>query len=282
MSAARHGEATLLAKEAARGRLCPSAPARLTLASSLGPGSEGRATEARITPAVRHTCAMQVHVVADATDRDGGYVTERLAELGATFVELDRDQLPAFAEIERPDLVLLLGSGRAAHDRAQRDVVESESVFVRVALALGVPVMGICYGAQLMARALGGTSWEADEPELGWQRIDTTDHDLCPEGPWSQMHSDVFAPGPTSTVIGTTWQGPQAFIDDAFGARAIAWQFHPEVTPQTFERWVHEGYYGNVNVNESALIEQARRHAPASRNLAHTLVDSALDYLGVE
>ena len=141
--------------------------------------------------------------------------------------------------------------------------------------------MGICYGAQLMARAFGGTSYRADEPELGWQRVDTIEHRLCPEGPWAQMHSDVFSPGPTSKVLGTSWRGPQCFIDDTFGARAIAWQFHPEVTAPTFERWVREAYYGDTEVDAKDLIQQARDNAASSRNRAHDLVDSALDYLGV-
>lgn len=224
---------------------------------------------------------MQVHVIADVDDPEGGYFTERLVALGASFVDHDRDNLPVFADVERPDVILLLGSNRAAHDREHRDVVKAESAFVRAALAQGVPVMGICYGAQLMARAFGGTSYRADEPELGWQRVDTTEHRLCPEGPWAQMHSDVFSPGPTSRVLGTSWRGPQCFVDDTFGARAIAWQFHPEVTAPTYERWVHEAYYGDTEVDAKDLVQQARDNAASSRNRAHDLVDAALDYLGV-
>lgn len=224
---------------------------------------------------------MRIHVVADDTDRDGGYVTERLRTLGGMLVDLDRDDLPAFSSIERPDLVLLLGSERSAHDPQQAAAVEAESTFVRVALALEVPVMGICYGAQLMARAFGGTSWRADAPELGWQRVDTIDPVLCPEGPWGQMHSDVFAPGPTSRVLGTSWRGPQCFIDDAFGARSIAWQFHPEVTRETYTRWVRAGYHGDTNVGDDELLEQARVNEAASRNRAFDLVDAAVRYLGV-
>lgn len=224
---------------------------------------------------------MRVHVVADEADRDGGYVAERLTGLGAELIELDRDHLTAFSEIERPDLVLLLGSKRSAHDPQEAKVVDAESTFVRVALAVGVPVMGICYGAQVMARAFGGTSWRADQPEIGWQRIDTIDPVLCPEGPWGQMHSDVFAPGPTSKVIGTSWRGPQCFIEDTYGARAIAWQFHPEVTPQTYARWLHEGYHGDSGIDDKELLEQARVNAAGSRNRAHDLVDAALHHVGV-
>ncbi|WP_188110609.1 type 1 glutamine amidotransferase [Aeromicrobium ginsengisoli] len=224
---------------------------------------------------------MRIHVVADEADKDGGHFHERLLQLGGELVELDRDDLPAYASIGDTDLIFLLGSDKGAHEPKWKDVVEAESRFVRGALRAGTPVMGICYGAQLMARALGGTSWRADQPELGWQRVDTIDPILCPEGPWAQMHSDVFAPGPTSNVIGTSWRGPQCFIDEAHGARAIAWQFHPEVTAETYERWVHEGYYGAVGIDTKDLIRQAHAHAAATRNLAHTLVDSALTYLRV-
>ena len=224
---------------------------------------------------------MRVHVVADVVDSDGGYVTERLTDLGAVLEPVDRDHLPTFTDLERPDLVLLLGSERSAHDPEHAAVVEAESTYVRVALALGIPVMGICYGAQLMARAFGGTSWRADQPEIGWQRVDTIDPVLCPEGPWGQMHNDVFAPGPTSRVLGTSWRGPQCFIDDAFGARSIAWQFHPEVTRETYARWVDSGYHGDSGISDSELLEQARVQEPGARNRAHALVDAALHHLGV-
>lgn len=224
---------------------------------------------------------MQTHVVADEADKDGGFFAERLLQHGAELVELDRDGLPAYDSLGDSDLILLLGSDRAAHEPKWKDVVEQESAFVRAALRDGTPVMGICYGAQLMARALGGTSWRADMPELGWVRVDTVDPVLCPEGPWGQLHSDVFAPPPTSRVLGSSWRGPQCFIDEEHGARAIAWQFHPEVTAPTYERWVHDGYYGDTDADVDSLIRQAYAHQSSTRNRAHDLVDAALDYLQV-
>jgi GMP synthase-like glutamine amidotransferase len=224
---------------------------------------------------------MQIHVIADAADKDGGYVVERLVQRGGEIVELDRDDLPVFETTGDSALVLLLGSDKAAHEEKWTESVTAEIRFVRASLAAGTPVMGICYGTQILARALGGTSWRADQPELGWARVDTIDPVLCPKGPWGQMHSDVFAPGPTTKVLGTSWRGPQCIIDDSFGARAIGWQFHPEVTPTTYERWVRDGYYGDTGVDPKDLIRQAHAHAPAARNLAHTLTDSALTYLGV-
>jgi GMP synthase-like glutamine amidotransferase len=225
---------------------------------------------------------MRIHVIADVVDADGGHVVERLEQLGGEIVPLDRDALPAYGSIGDSDLILLLGSDRSAHEPKWKDVVDAESVFVRASLRDGTPVMGICYGSQLMARALGGTSWRADVAELGWQRIDTVDPVLCPEGPWAQLHSDVFAPPPTARVLGTSWRGTQCFIDDSHGARAIAWQFHPEVTATTYERWVNEGYYGDGGVDEKDLINQAQENEARSRIAAHELTDAALAYLGVD
>jgi GMP synthase-like glutamine amidotransferase len=82
-------------------------------------------------------------------------------------------------------------------------------------------------------------------------------------------------------VLGTSWRGPQCIVDDAWGARVIGWQFHPEVTPATYERWVAEGYYGDTGDDPKELVRQAHANAARTRNLAHALTDSALRYLGV-
>ncbi len=227
---------------------------------------------------------MRTYVVADEADRDGGYVVDRLVHRGAEIVELDRAELPAFVDLEQPSLLLLLGSARAAHESKNAGVVAAESALVRASLRAGVPVMAICYGAQLLARALGGTSYEADDPELGWLRVDTVDHVLCPEGPWAQLHTDVFTPPPNAQVLGHSWYGPQCFVDDSLGARAIAWQFHPEVTTETYHRWIDddEVMIRAAGSDPDELRREAVANASRARNAAHQLTDAALAYLGVE
>lgn len=225
----------------------------------------------------------QIHVVADDTDRSGGYVLERLVELGGEPTWIDRDAIPGEWSADGVDLVLLLGSERAAHDPRWSVPVELESRLVRTALGAGTPVMGICFGAQLAARALGGTSYSGDGAEVGWRRVDTLDPVLCPEGPWAQFHQDVFAPPVTARVLGSSWYGPQCFVDESRGARLIAWQFHPEVTPETFMRWVDEsGDLVRVSGGDPAeLKRQALARAARSRLAAHALVDAAVAHLGV-
>ena len=231
---------------------------------------------------------MRVVVIADETDREGGYVTERLRQLGASVEFVDRGALPDRAELaakgDRVDLLLLLGSHRSAHDPRHVHDVMAESDWVRDSLAAGTPVMGICFGAQLMARALGGHSYRMAEPEVGWVRVDSVDHVLCPVGPWGQFHHDTFVPPQNAEVLGSSWFGPQCFIEETHGAKAIAWQFHPEVVPEVYAQWVDEAKttVRAAEADADELVREARRLAPQARTRAFALVDAALDYLDVE
>lgn len=226
---------------------------------------------------------MRIHVVADDTDRDGGHVVARLTRLGYRPDWLDRDELPAFADLAESALVLLLGSERGAHEPRWQAPVEAEESLVRAALRAGTPVMGICFGAQILARALGGTSYRGDDPEVGFKRVDTVDPVLCPEGPWAQFHRDVLVPPPEARVLGHNWFGPQCFTDESLGTPAIAWQFHPEVTPQTYARWVDEDAdtVRLSGADPSLLRRQALLSAGRAEASAHQLVDAALAYLQV-
>lgn len=230
---------------------------------------------------------MRTLVVSDDTDRHGGYVVERLRQLGARVTDLDRDAIDPVvvtgAVQGGVDLVVLLGSHRSAHDPAQAAVVAAESTLLLGLLDAGVAAIGICYGAQLAARALGGHSYRADEPEVGWRRVDTDDPELCPEGPWAQFHRDVFVVPPSATALGSTWAGPQAFIDDSRGGRVVAWQFHPEALPETVTRWAEESAHvvREAGLTRDELARQTRQWGPSARLRAFSLVDSAVDYLGL-
>lgn len=95
------------------------------------------------------------------------------------------------------------------------------------------------------------------------------------------MHHDVIIPAKTSTVIGWSPAGPQAFTDDSAGAQAIGWQFHPEMTLPTFERWARWHYSGSERADMAATLGAARRHAPESVPRAAELFAAAFDFLQV-
>src|SRR3954454_357912 len=68
--------------------------------------------------------------------------------------------------------------------------VGPELAMLRGAVAAGVPVLGICFGGQALAAALGGAVERAPATELGWVEIATQDAELVPPGPWFQWHQD--------------------------------------------------------------------------------------------
>lgn len=222
---------------------------------------------------------MHAVLVADTVDRDPGLLGDFLHAADTTMQYLDRSYIRSAAV--DASVLILLGSNRSAHDPQQADVVASEVELIRDTLGQGVPVLGICYGAQVLARALGGSSDRGPTPECGWTAV-TSRHDaLCPPGRWGQMHHDIIFPARTSTVIGWSPAGPQAFIDDSAGAKAIGWQFHPELTLPTFERWLRWHYSGSERTDTEEALSTAKLHAADSARRAPALFTAAFEYLNV-
>ncbi len=124
--------------------------------------------------------------------------------------------------------------------------------------ALGVPVLGICYGLQTMAHQLGGTVAPADHREYGYAQVRARGHSrllreiedhTSPEGyglldVWMSHGDRVETPPPGFSVIAQTPNAPLAGIaDEARGFYGL--QFHPEVThtrqgSRILDRFVHE------------------------------------------
>ena len=125
------------------------------------------------------------------------------------------------------------------HDRAIRD----ELRFVGTALAAGLPLLGICLGAQLMARALGGRV--APRPdglwEIGYRTLEPTPQGAALFGAarvFPHWHGEGFSLPEGATRLASGAGFPeQAF---AFGPRALAVQFHPELGRARLRRWLRE------------------------------------------
>lgn len=228
---------------------------------------------------------MQVLVVGDPDDNDPGHVGAALIDSGARLHPLDRDDLPGWADAPGADLLLLLGSGRSVADPAQFRRVEAEVALVQAALSDAVPVLGICYGSQLLAYALGGTVTAAAHVELGWMSHDSLDPALCPPGPWLQFHGDTFTVPAGARLLGSSsagpqglaWEGPAA---DGQPVRALGWQFHPEVTPAVLDSWLRiDSAYVQRHGDREVLLADTRRLADEAGEAARELTGVALGWL---
>src|ERR1700691_2912217 len=147
------------------------------------------------------------------------------------------------------DAIVAFGAGWAVYDEAAVGTwIHDEIAFTRQAVAAGVPVLGICFGGQMLAAALGGSVARAPSPEIGWYSIDSSDPGLIDPGPWFQWHSDRFTVPAGARTLARTGLADQAFLS----GRALGLQFHPELTSSVLTTWI----YGDGDGGAAELIAQ--------------------------
>lgn len=223
-------------------------------------------------------------VIAHEPDGPGSQVTVRLEQRGfAVHNHVVTDEMdvpnvanpfPDFAEF---DLVVLMGSVRSLTRKNEIDSwIHDELDRIRKQHAADKPMLGICFGGQLLADALGGNVEEAPVTELGWYEIDVDD--MCPiqAGPWMQWHHDRFESPPGSTVLARTSAAEQMFrIGTTVGT-----QFHPEVDVPHIEGWltnVDAEYLGTYDQTAEAVLDATKENEAHNIIQCHEFVDWFLD-----
>jgi GMP synthase-like glutamine amidotransferase len=182
----------------------------------------------------------------------------------------DDGPLPA---LDGVDHVVVLGAESSVND--PHPWIGEELGWLRTADAAGVPVLGICFGAQAICAAFGGQVETMARQEIGWTLVDSVDHELVPVGPWLEFHGDRCLPPGAATVLARNDIGVQAF---RLG-RHLAVQFHPEVDGPQLKRWLDAG--GDRDAEQLGLdpgqfLADTIREEPAARARADRLVAAAL------
>ena len=159
--------------------------------------------------------------------------------------------------------VVALGSDRSVH--ASKDPwIADQVAFLRATHDAGVPVVGICFGGQALAAALGATVSRAPETEIGW--VDVQGDDGF-GGRWFTWHEDVFDLPPGATALARASSGLQAFA----AGPSVGLQFHPEVTPAIVDDWL-DGAPGAV-ADPGPLRAETAETVAATRERAFALMD---------
>lgn len=151
-----------------------------------------------------------------------------------------------------------------------------EIAWIRRADELSVPVFGICFGGQLLARAHGGTVSRAPNPEIGWTAIWSQEPELVSPGPWFEFHYDRWEVPPGAREVARNSRASQAFVL----RRNLAVQFHPELTAATLHGWLElDGRELVVadGQDPDVLYQHALAEGGAAASRAHDLVDAFLD-----
>src|SRR6266581_4789433 len=202
-----------------------------------------------------------------------GFIGDAFEARGATLdVHLfpDHGPLPAFDGV---DHVVVLGAVSSVND--PDPWIAAELAWLRTADQAGVPVLGICFGAQALCAALGGRVEAMDRKEIGWTLVDSLDHDVIPVGPWLEFHGDRCLLPATATVLARNDAGIQAFRI----GRHLAFQFHPEVDGPQLKRWLDAGGDKDaerLGLDPGQFLADTIREEPAARARADRLVAAAL------
>lgn len=142
------------------------------------------------------------------------------------------------------DLLLVMGGPMGVYEADTHPFLHREIAALETRLAKGVPTLGICLGAQLMAKALGANVFKGRQGfEIGWSVLNIlpaakqhpVKHFSAAKTSMFHWHGDTFDLPPKAELLASTAQyANQAF---SFGKNALALQCHPEVTAESLEPW---------------------------------------------
>ena len=203
----------------------------------------------------------------------------RLDRVDVTIEALDRLDPGA------SQLLVVLGGPIGAFDEARYPFLVDELALIRARLAAGKPTLGICLGAQLMARALGARVAPTGGKEIGFAPLT-----LTAAGRQSALaalegvavlhwHGDQFdIPAGAARLAGTGFTPNQAF---ALGRHALGLQFHPEIDVARLEQWLvgHAGELAEAGIDPCCLRAQAREVGPRLAAAAREMLLRWLDSL---
>jgi len=177
---------------------------------------------------------MRVIVVQHHAIDDAGFIADAFRARGA---ELTVHQFPGggpLPPLAGVDHIVVLGAVWSVYDQRNGSWIGEELDWLRAADAAGIPVLGICFGAQALSAALGGQVEWAGRSEVGWMTVETLDPALIEAGPWLEFHHDRCLPPPRARLLARNELCVQAF---SIGPH-LAVQFHPEVDGAQVARWL--------------------------------------------
>jgi len=165
------------------------------------------------------------------------------------------------------DLLVVLGGPIGVYDEADFPFLGPEIELVRRRLDADRPTLGLCLGAQIMARALGAKVYpNPNGKEIGWSSLSLTDEaaasPLAVLGahPVLHWHGDTFElPHGAIRLASTPVTANQAF---SIGQCGLALQFHVEASVAGLERW-YVGHVGEIAATADVSVGQLRAAALA-------------------
>jgi len=229
--------------------------------------------------AIRHVCFEDLGNFAAVLSARG---------FDVTYLDAGVDDLASLDAIA-PDLLVVLGGPIGAYEEAIYPFLADELRLLERRLAADRPTLGLCLGAQLMARALGARVYPGPAKEIGWIPLSLTEAGRASplshlDGGKTSMlhwHGDTFdLPAGATLLASTDLCRHQAF---SWGRAALAFQCHPEARTAAMERWFigHAGELAGAKLSVPQLREDTARFGPALETQGTRCLTEWLDGIGL-
>ncbi|WP_368497516.1 glutamine amidotransferase [Herbiconiux sp. A18JL235] len=164
------------------------------------------------------------------------------------------------------DLLVVLGSTSGVYEADRHEFIAPEIAHLRVRLAAERPALGVCFGAQIIAAALGEEVRPGDTVDVGYREVQPTieGHDSAVRHivgvPVAEWHGDTFDLPTGVTLLASS----EAYRNEAYGIGdwLLAVQFHPELTDEMHEEWVQgdAAYLARHDIDADGLRAQRARY----------------------
>jgi GMP synthase-like glutamine amidotransferase len=218
---------------------------------------------------------MRVIVVRHHAIDDAGFIADAFRARGAELVVHQFPKDGPLPGLDGVDHIVVLGAAWSVYEERISGWIGTELDWLSAADAAGIPVLGICFGAQALTAALDGEVEAAPRSEVGWTIVETLDPDVIEPGPWLEFHHDRFLLPAGARLLARNEVCVQAF---AVGPH-LAVQFHPEVDAAQISRWLADG--GKAEAERAGqdpdkLIAQTEAEEQQAALRADRLVAAAL------
>lgn len=180
-----------------------------------------------------------------------GTFREELDKRGLRYKEVNLYQAEAPKNLDGCGGLIIMGGPMNVYEETTYPFLKDEDRLIKEALAKKIPMIGVCLGAQLMAKAAGSKVTKGKKKEIGWYPLHITDEamkdpvfcSLPKEVEVFQWHGDTFDIPKGAVRLASS----ELFPNQAFriGDNAYAFQFHIEVTSDIIKSW--------IDINEEEL-----------------------------
>jgi GMP synthase (glutamine-hydrolysing) len=204
-------------------------------------------------------------VVRHLAFEDLGSFAPVLADRGYSVQVLDAGVDALEEALGAADLAVILGGPIGVYETDSYPFLHAELSALQTRLKHGLPTLGICLGAQLIASALGARVFPGNGKEIGWAQVRLTEAGqrsplAAIEGrPVLHWHGDTFELPEAAVGLAST----DRYVNQAFaiGSNVLGLQFHLESDPRRFEQWLigHAGELAAAGISVNQLRAEGTR-----------------------